>query len=77
MPSVMLDLRFALRALRKGWWVTLVALVSLVVAFVMWYGLSAERRESVSVRGVQAAPNCMAVNQSPCSPLLVNAAFEV
>jgi putative ABC transport system permease protein len=32
MPSFVLDLRFALRTLRKGWWVTLVAMVSLVVA---------------------------------------------
>ncbi|MGW8268640.1 MAG: ABC transporter permease, partial [Longimicrobiales bacterium] len=32
MPSFALDLRFALRTLRKGWWVTLVALFSLVVA---------------------------------------------
>lgn len=32
MPSFAQDLRFALRSLRKGWWVTLVALLSLVVA---------------------------------------------
>ena len=30
-------------------------LVALLAAFVMWYALSAQRRESVSVRGAQAA----------------------